>query len=133
MPKLNFVHSEAHTVFPKIIIGVIIFFAAVMLVQALLKAKREKKPLFSFAGKRFFKEDYDRKKLFGSMVLLVLYIICLPLLTFIPASIVFISLFNILYENKMNKKAIAISIATSAVEVLAIWYVFGYWFEITLP
>jgi hypothetical protein len=131
--KVKIVYSQSHTVFPKIIFVILIIFAVILLIQSLMKAKKENRSFLDFKGKKFFIEKYDKLKFYGTIVLLILYILSLNLLGFLPASIIFISLFNILYAGKKEPKSIAISIGISIVESLLIWFVFGYLFEVTLP
>ncbi|SKA84515.1 Tripartite tricarboxylate transporter TctB family protein [Caloramator quimbayensis] len=131
--KIKIVYSKSHWVMPKIIIGVLIILGIIILIQESMKAKRENRPLFNFKGKRFFVENYDKLKLFGSIALLIIYIYAMKFLGFIFGSIIVISLFNILYSPKKDKKSILICIAISVIETLILWFVFGYLFEITLP
>ena len=131
--SIKIVYSTSHTVFPKIILGILIFFAVVLFIQALMKAKKLKCPVFDFKGKKFFVENYDKMKFYGTIILLALYVICMNLLGFIPASIIFISLFNILYAGKKDIKTIVICIGIAAIETLLVWFIFGYVFDITLP
>jgi hypothetical protein len=98
-----------------------------------MKAKKENRSFLDFKGKKFFIEKYDKLKFYGTIVLLILYILSLNLLGFLPASIIFISLFNIMYAGKKEPKSIAISIGISIIESLLIWFIFGYLFEVTLP
>ena len=131
--KLKIVHSQSHTVFPKIVFWILVILACVIVVQTVLKAKKENRKLFDFKGKHFFEENYDKVKLFGTLVLLVLYLVLMNVLGFILASILFIGLFNILYDGKFGKKDLLVSFGISAVETLLVWFVFGYIFSITLP
>lgn len=131
--KVKIVYSQSHTVFPKIIFVILIIFAVILLIQSLMKAKKENRSFLDFKGKKFFIEKYDKLKFYGTIVLLILYILSLNLLGFLPASIIFISLFNIMYAGKKEPKSIAISIGISIIESLLIWFIFGYLFEVTLP
>lgn len=67
------------------------------------------------------------------MILLVLYIISLSYLGFLLSSIVFVFLFNILYSASKDKKTILTSVVISVVSSVAIWYVFGVVFNVSLP
>lgn len=131
--KIQIVHSQSHKIVPRIAIGILVILAIIILIQSILKAKQEKRPLLDFKGKRFFIENYDKVKFFGTAVLLVLYIAFMNLAGFIVASIIFLSLFNILYSGKKEPKEIAISVGIAVMETLVIWVVFGYIFDITLP
>lgn len=131
--KIKIVHSQSHLVFPKIVIGILIILLIVILIQGYLKAKRENRQLFSLKGKRFFIENYDKVKLFGSILLFILYILSLDLLGFLISSIIFITLFNLLFAPNRNLKSLINSVLISVIASFALWYLFGYVFNITLP
>ncbi len=131
--KIPVVHSTSHTIFPGIVLGILGILAVILLFQGILKARRENRPFLSLAGRHFFVADYDRIKLFGTVIGLVLYIVLMPILTFIPASILFITFFNVLYSGRKGRKDLAISLSIAAVETMTVWFIFGYLFEITLP
>lgn len=131
--KIKIVYSQSHTIMPKIILGVLVILAIVLLIQGLMKAKKENRLFFDFKDKHFFIENYDKLKIFGTIALLLLYVLSMNILGFIISSIIFISLFNILYAGKKEPKSIAISIGIAVIEALLVWFIFGYVFEITLP
>ncbi|MHB8130106.1 MAG: tripartite tricarboxylate transporter TctB family protein [Mobilitalea sp.] len=131
--KIKIVHSQSHLVFPKIVIGILLILLFVMIIQAIVKARKENKPLFNLKNKKFFVENYDKIKLFGSLVLFVLYILSLELLGFLIASIVFITLFNILFAATKSKKSLINSVIISVIASFTLWFLFGYVFNITLP
>lgn len=131
--KLQIVHSQSHKIVPRIVFGILVVLAIIILIQSILKAKEENRPLFNFKDEKFFIENYDKKKFFGTAILLVLYIVFMKATGFIIASIIFLSLFNILYSEKKEPKDIGISIGIAIMETLIIWVIFGYIFDITLP
>lgn len=131
--KIPIVYSTSHEVFPRIVLVILVILAIIIFLQYLLKTRKEKSKLFSFKGKHFFEKDYDKVKLFGSAILLLLYIVIMKPLGFIFASILIMSLFNILYSARFGKKDIGISIGISVIETMTVWFIFGYLFEITLP
>jgi uncharacterized protein with PQ loop repeat len=59
--------------------------------------------------------------------------VSLELIGFLPASLIFVFLFNILFAGAKNKKSILVSAIISIVASVGIWYIFGYLFNITLP
>ena len=67
----------------------------------------------------------------------MLYIICLPILHFAWASVLFIFLFNVLFEMKPGKlfefKSVIISALIAFVSSWGVWYLFFQVFNITLP
>jgi hypothetical protein len=131
--KVKIVHSQSHLVFPKIVIGILILLLLVMFVQKIIKAKKENIPLFNLKNKRFFVEDFDKIKLFGALILFVLYILSLELLGFLLASIVFITLFNILFAATKQVKSLINSLIISVIASVTLWFLFGYVFNVTLP
>ena len=131
--KISFKHSTSHEVFPQIILGILAIFLGLLLIQAIVKAAQTRKPLFQVKGKRFFIDNYDKLKLFGSLVLLVLYALTMPTIGFIFSGILFISLFHLLYAGRKDLKSIAFSIGLSVVETYAVWFVFGQLLNVTLP
>ncbi|MDF1616753.1 tripartite tricarboxylate transporter TctB family protein [Petrocella sp. FN5] len=131
--RIKIVYSQSHTIGPKIIFGILIIFSIILLIQAIMKAKKENRPLLSLKHKHFFIENYDRVKLLGTGILLILYIMTMNLLGFIPAGILFISLFNVLYKGSREIKSILISIGIATIETMLIWFIFGYMFGVTLP
>ncbi len=131
--KVKIVHSQSHLVFPKIVACILVILLVVILIQEYLKAKNAGKKLFNFKDKKFFVENYDKLKFFGSIILFVLYILFLEILGFLVASIIFITLFNILFAPVRDKKSIINSVIISVVASVVLWYSFGYVFNITLP
>lgn len=131
--KLPIVYSTSHTVMPKIIFGVLVILGIILFIQYVMKTRKEGGKLFSLKGKRFFEENYDRMKLFGTVIILFGFIVFMKPLGFILAGIIFMSLFNILYDGKFGKKDLLLSISISVVETMTVWFIFGYLFDITLP
>ena len=131
--KVKIVHSQSHLVFPKIVACILVILLVVIIIQEYLKAKNAGKKLFNFKDKKFFVENYDKLKFFGSIILFVLYILFLEILGFLVASIIFITLFNILFAPVRDKKSIINSVIISVVASVVLWYSFGYVFNITLP
>lgn len=131
--KIKIVHSQSHLVFPKIVIGILMILLIVLIVQAVLKAKKETKSILNFKNKKFFVENYDKLKLWGSVILFVLYLLSLELLGFLIASIIFITLYNILYAGTLKMKSLIGSVMISSIASFTLWFLFGYVFNITLP
>lgn len=131
--KVKIVFSQSHLIMPKIILGILIILGVIIFIQSLLKAKRENRPVIDFKNKRFFEDNYDKVKFYGTIILLLLYVFSMNLLGFILSSIIFLSLFNVLFTGKKDIKSIVKSIIISIIETMVVWFVFGYIFEITLP
>lgn len=125
-------YSTSHMFFPKIIIGILAVLAVCLLVQRIMKCRRENTPFWP-AGFRFFTPGYDKLKFYGTFVLFVLYILAMEWVGFLAASIVFIFLFNVLFCGTLKPKSLGASALISVVSSLAVWYVFGVLFRITLP
>ncbi len=131
--KVSIKHSTNHLVFPRIILGILVVFLVILLVQAIQKSVKTKTHLLQFRGKRFFIEDFDKLKLFGTVILLALYAFAMPRIGFIVSGILFISLFHILFVSRRDLKNIAISVGISSVETVAIWLIFSQLLNVTLP
>ena len=145
--KVSYKYSNSHLVMPKIVIGVLILLGIILLIQRAKQCKKEGKPFFAFKGYHFFVENYDKVKFWGSIILMAAYIYTMERIHFLPASLIFIFLFNILYDESINFKALfgktgepvirvkslLISLGISVVFSVAVWYLFGIVFNITLP
>ncbi|MDF2614241.1 MAG: conserved rane protein of unknown function [Clostridia bacterium] len=130
--KINVIYSTSHLVVPKIVTGILIILGLIILVQEFMKKKKEG-TTFSFKDKKFFEENYDKIKFWGSLVLFVLYIALLDILGFLISGLIFVFLFNVLFAGTKNIKSIMVSGIISIVSSVSIWYVFGTLFNITLP
>jgi ABC-type Fe3+ transport system permease subunit len=131
--KVKIIHSQSHLIFPKIVIGILVILLIILIIQAFIKAKKENRSLINIKNKKFFVENYDKMKFWGSIILFVLYILSLELLGFLVASIVFITLFNVLYAGTKNKRSLFISLLISVIASFVLWFLFGYVFNVTLP
>lgn len=151
MLRVNYKPSTSHWLFPPIIMGILGFLAVIMLIQRAVKCYKEKKPFINIKGYRFFIENWDKVRLPGSLILMVLYFPAMELIGFLPASIIFIFLFNVLFVGlnqlasipvafKTQKfwsnpdfRSLIISLIIAVVSSTFIWFLFGKVFKITLP
>lgn len=132
--RINYVPSTSHLIFPPIILGILIFLLVVMFIQRIIKCKKNNEKIFDYKNYTFFQKNWDKLKLIGTLVLFVLYIKSMLIFGFLLSSIVFISLFNILFVGiQSNKKSLINSVAISSGFSIGIWFLFGYVFQITLP
>jgi hypothetical protein len=128
---IQVVYSTEHWIVPRIIMVVL----AILLVAIIVTEGRARvKAGGSFFQKpgRFFIENADYLKLFGTLVLFIAYIICLDIFGFTITSMVFVFLFNILYAG-VGKKSLIVSIILAVASSLIISVLFGVIFNITLP
>lgn len=139
--------SNMHLFFPTVIACILGILFIVLMIQRAVRCKKEGKPFISFKGYHFFEPGYDKLKLWGSLVLFIAYIACLEPLGFLVASIIFITLFNILFAESVNVKAffhkgegavinaksLLISVIIGVVSSTLIWVLFYKIFNITLP
>ncbi len=123
--------SEYHTIFPKIMLTILIFLAVLMLLLNIVK--RIKKGTLTAFRFQFFIDNYDKLKFYGTVVLLIAYALVLERIGFLPASILFMFLITLLFIGNIKKKSIVVSLANSLATSLVIWYLFGQLFDITLP
>lgn len=151
MFRVNYKPSTSHWIFPPIIMGVLGFLMVIMAIQRFVKCKKEGKPFFAFKNYQFFVENWDKVRLIGSLVLMVLYFPSMNLLGFLPASILFLFLFNVLFVGIEQLASIPVAFKTrkfwsnrdfrsllssliiAVVSSTLIWLVFGKLFKITLP
>ncbi|MEM1484107.1 tripartite tricarboxylate transporter TctB family protein [Oscillospiraceae bacterium PP1C4] len=130
--KVNVVYSTSHLVVPKIIIGILIVLGSLIIITEGMARRKKGEPFFGIHVKLFI-ENYDKLKFWGTLVLFVSYILAMDIVGFIPASIVCIFLFNVLFCATKDKKSLLISFLISVVATIGIWYVFGVLFNVTLP
>ena len=69
----------------------------------------------------------------GILVVLLVIIYLMEFLTFLPASIISIFIFNVLFDNERTKKSMITSGVISVGFSVFIWLIFGVLFRITIP
>ena len=97
-------YSTSHMFFPKIIITLLIVLGLIIIIPKIIKAVKDGKKN-GFRRPRFFVENYDKLKFWGTILLLILYVLALEW----------------------------ISAVISIVATLAVWYIFGGVFRVPLP
>ena len=126
-----------HLFFPYTIGTICAILFVIILIQRFIKCRREGTPFINFKGYHFFIPGYDKLKLWGSVILFVLYVYLLPVLHFTTASMIFIFLFNVLFEMKPARlfeiKSVIISALIAVIGSWGVWYLFFQVFNITLP
>jgi len=124
--------NDYHLVFP-IAIGTLLAVLLVAIgIKAIIARFREGSDK-ERQGFRFFDRGFDWKKLFGSLVCMVLYVLLLTPLGFLAASILFILAISMIYNPTSNKRVLAGITANAICTPLVIWLVFGRLLDITLP
>lgn len=145
--KLNYKYSTSHLVVPQIVGGILILLAIILLAQRAMRCKKEGKPFVDFKGWRLFEKGYSKLKFWGSLIILAAYFLLLDIIHFLPASLIFIFLLNILYDGSISIpallgkaegpvirwKPLLSSAAITVVFSVGVWYLFGSVFNITLP
>lgn len=128
---IKVVYSTEHWIMPIIIMAILAVLLAVIIVT---EGRLRVKSGGSFFTKpdRFFIENCDHFKLWGTLVLFVGYIVCLNIIGFTVTSMVFVFLFNILYGG-IERKSIITSLILAVVGALVVSVMFGVVFNITLP
>ena len=128
---IQVVYSTEHWIVPIITMGVlVVLLAAIILTEGRARVQ-EGKPFFQKPG-RFFLENYDKMKLWGTLLLFAGYIFALDVIGFTVTSLIFVFLFNVLYTGT-SKKALNGSSVIAVVASLLISVMFGIVFNITLP
>ena len=128
---IHIVYSTQHWIVPKIVIGILIVFLAAIIITEGMARVKEGKPFFQKPGK-FFNDNCDYVKLFGTLILCIGYIACLDVIGFTITSIIFVFLFNVLYAGTAPK-SLVISILIAVISSVVIAVMFGVIFNITLP
>lgn len=128
---INIVYSTEHWIMPTIVMIILaVLLVAIIVTEGRGRVKAGGK-FFEKPG-RFFVENCDHLKLWGTLVLFVGYIICLDIIGFTVTSMIFVFLFNILYAG-VEKKSLITSAILAVVSSLVISIMFGVVFNITLP
>jgi len=132
---INIVYSTQHWIVPRILMVII---AALGLLILVLKARKRVKAGESVLPKfgRFFEENYDKVKFWGTLVLIAAYFFLLDKIGFTVCSIIFLFLFNTLFGGKerlKDKRYHLNSVIISVVACVLVSAMFGTVFAITLP
>ncbi len=128
---IKVVYSTQHWIMPRIVMVVLaVLLVAIIVTEGMARVKSGG----SFMGKpgKFFRDDCDHVKLWGTLVLFAAYLWCLNVIGFTVTSIVFVFLFNVLYAGT-EKKSLILSVVLSVASALIISVLFGVVFNITLP
>lgn len=148
--KINYKPSTSHWIFPPIIIGILVVLGIVMMIQRMVKCKKERRPFVSLKDYHFFSTGYDKVKLWGTLILFVLYILLMPVMHFLSASIIFVFLYNVLYcgigqvkeaicdikghvKPSAACRSLLVSLVISVLFSVGIWYLFGVVLMVSLP
>lgn len=139
---VSYSFSTMHWFFPKIIIGILIILGIMLIIQRAMRCKKQGIPFVNLKGYHFFKPGYDKIKFWGSIILFIAYIALLEPLSFLWASCIFITAFNLLFSEAIysEEKGLSIDLKNVGVSVLIgvvasafIWVLFYKIFNITLP
>ena len=139
---VSYTFATMHWFFPKIIIGILIILGIMLIIERIIKCKKTGTPFINLKGYHFLTPGYDKVKFWGSIILLVAYIALLEPLHFLPASCIFITLFNLLFAEaiyspkhgfKVDWKNVGVSVLIGVVSSTFIWVLFYKIFNITLP
>ena len=131
--KLKIINSTSHWVMPRIVMGILVVLLVIIGIQRLIHCRKTGTPFIQLKNYRFFRPGWDKVKLLGGILTFVAYIYLMEFLTFLPASIISIFIFNVLFDNERTKKSMITSGVISVGFSIFIWLVFGVLFRITLP
>lgn len=131
--KLKIINSTSHWVMPRIVMGILVVLLVIIGIQRLIHCRKTGTPFINFRNYRFFRPGWDKVKLLGGILTFVAYIYLMEFLTFLPASIISIFIFNVLFDNERTKKSMITSGVISVGFSVFIWLIFGVLFRITLP
>lgn len=128
---IQVVYSTQHWIMPRIVIAVLLVLLITIVVSE-GTARVKNGGSFFVRPQRFFIENCNHFKLWGTLVLFVAYIFCLDIIGFTVTSIIFVFLFNVLYAGT-SRNSIILSVILAVVGSLVISVLFGVIFNITLP
>lgn len=131
--KLKIINSTSHWVMPRIVMGILVVLLVIIGIQRLTHCRKTGTPFIQLKNYRFFRPGWDKVKLLGGILTFVAYIYLMEFLTFLPASIISIFIFNVLFDNERTKKSMITSGVISVGFSVFIWLIFGVLFRITLP
>ena len=131
--KLKIINSTSHWVMPSIVMGILVILLVIIGIQRLIHCKKTGTPFINLKNYHFFRPGWDKVKLLGGILTFVAYIYLMEFLTFLPASIISIFIFNVLFDNERTKKSMITSGVISVGFSVFIWLIFGVLFRITLP
>lgn len=131
--KLKIINSTSHWVMPRIVMGILVVLLVIIGIQRLIHCRKTGTPFIQLKNYRFFQPGWDKVKLLGGILTFVAYIYLMEFLTFLPASIISIFIFNVLFDNERTKKSMITSGVISVGFSVFIWLIFGVLFRITLP
>ena len=132
--------DRSHLFFPTIILWLLAILLAAIIVTSGIPLLRDVK-----SGKRklsFFAENLDKFRLFGSLLLLLIYFIAMDAVGrlfpnmgfgFLFMSIPFMFCTSLLYVHDINRKKLILISLNSIVAPGVAWYVLGNLFNISLP
>ena len=131
--KLKILNSTSHWVMPRSVMGILVVLLVIIGIQRLIHCKKTGTPFIHLKNYHFFKPGWDKVKFLGGILIFIAYIYLMEFLTFLPASIISIFLFNVIFDNERTKKSMITSGVISVGFSVFIWLVFGVLFRITLP
>ena len=131
--KLKIINSTSHWVMPRIVMGILVVLLVIIGIQRLIHCRKTGTPFIQLKNYRFFRPGWDKVKLLGGILTFVAYMYLMEFLTFLPASIISIFIFNVLFDNERTKKSMITSGVISVGFSVFIWLIFGVLFRITLP
>ena len=131
--KRKIINSTSHWVMPRIVMGILVVLLVIIGIQRLIHCRKTGTPFIQLKNYRFFRPGWDKVKLLGGILTFVAYIYLMEFLTFLPASIISIFIFNVLFDNERTKKSMITSGVISVGFSVFIWLIFGVLFRITLP
>lgn len=128
---IKVVYSTEHWIMPIIVMVILaVLLVAIIVTEGMARVKAGGK--FIEKPGKFFIENCDHLKLWGTLVLFAGYIVCLNIIGFTVTSMIFVFLFNILYAGT-EKKSVLVSVCIAVISSLLIGILFGVVFNITLP
>ncbi|PIE35753.1 tripartite tricarboxylate transporter [candidate division KSB3 bacterium] len=132
--------NESHTFFPMIILWILLILLAIITIVYGIPFFRDIR-----SGKRnpsFFVEQFDKLRLFGTLILAIVYFILMDAVGmlfpnmgfgFLFVSIPFMFVLSLLYAHNIDRKKLLVIGINSILAPCIAWYILGNLFNISLP
>ena len=129
---VNLIDPETrHLFLPNIITKTLI----ILFVLLLFVSRKKIAANFKNFDKKWHQANFivNRKIFFGNLALLLGYVLLLDMITFIPATLIYVFLTVLLFTQYVTKKEVVKAAIVSAATTGVVYLVFGMMFNITLP
>ena len=140
---VNIDFEQSHLFFPRIIVTILAILLVIIVAKHFVTRARDREEGKKRERFRFFEENYDKLRLWGTIGLMVIYFFAMDFVGqlfpnqgfgFLFTSIPFMVLVSFLFvgKSKIRERLLPI-LLSSILTPLIVWFVLGRLFYITLP